>query len=205
MKKLMAFTLAILIFGLSGCATFDDLDKGLSSLRGISQNELFNALGYPDGQMQIDENTVIYAWGNDFSASYSVPTSQVTTGYVGSTPFTFRTFGTENVNVKYQCNIKYVVKGGRAYTYEYSGNIGGCMPYIERIKSHPKNNPLDSPRYDDCVKENAKAVVKSNNFDFATSVVDIEKMCMEISGYISPNLANYYIRQEIDNYNINSK
>ena len=57
MKKLV---LILCLAFLSGCATLNDLQDGLTSLEGVSQEELFATLGYPDGQMQMDEHTVVY-------------------------------------------------------------------------------------------------------------------------------------------------
>ena len=198
---------------LSGCAALDDLQEGLTSLEGVSREELFSALGYPDGQMQIDEHTIVYVWGKEFHTSYGIPTTQHMTGYMGTTPFSMQTTDMQFIPVNYMCSIKYIVKDGIASQWEYSGNTGGCKSYIERLKSRDntdavsnkknvsilrKENSLGTQAYPECLKEQAErqsAAIK----DFNALSDSIERICSEQTGYKTHNLAKFYARQALEN------
>ena len=209
MKKLL---LILCLAFLSGCATLNDLQDGLTSLEGVSQEELFATLGYPDGQMQMDEHTVVYVWGREFQSTYALPTTQNTTGYMGTTDFSMQTTGLQFFPVNNMCSIKYIVKDGIASQWEYFGNVGGCKPYIERVKHRVntdevgdrknvsilrKENSLGTQAYPECLKEQAEiqsAAIK----DFDALSARIEQICSERTGYKTHNLAKFYAGQALE-------
>lgn len=61
MRCIAGLVALVVTLGLSGCA-IERLNKGLNSLMGSHESALFQALGYPDGQQKIGDDTV-YVWG----------------------------------------------------------------------------------------------------------------------------------------------
>ncbi|MBR3674101.1 MAG: hypothetical protein IKN65_07525 [Clostridia bacterium] len=191
---------------LYGCATFADLNSGLSRLNGSTKEEVFNTLGYPDAKLEIDSDTVAYVWNNRQTGSFMVPQTTNTTGTVGmfpnSVPFSAQTTTYIPQNYNYNCTIKYIFKNNRATNYEYSGNIDGCLVYINRLKNNSNNEARESYKridYASCL-ENSASLFISKTQDFRELTDLLESYCKkESSGYI-PNLASYHARKAIDNY-----
>jgi hypothetical protein len=46
-----------------------------------------------------------------------------------------QTRGTENT-VNYQCVVKYAVRNGCAYRWDYFGDAGGCEKYMLKLKNY---------------------------------------------------------------------
>lgn len=140
MKKLLHLsTLCLLVVAFSGCATFGQLETGLGDLSGQNITTLIEVLGIPSSRTSISEDTDVYVWGNQQSGSYITPQTYTTTGNIGNTPYYAQTntFSTQSYN--YQCTIKAIVSNNTATTFEYFGNIGGCDPYIQRLKKYSKS------------------------------------------------------------------
>ena len=129
---------ALILFSamaLSACATFSNMETGLNALIGQHINTVFARIGYPQGQMQIGNETV-YAWGRSFSVNMPQYNQANTTGRIGSTPYSATTGYTTYNNVEYQCNIKVIVGPDQIVrTWEFDGNIGGCDTYSRRLKT----------------------------------------------------------------------
>ena len=202
MKKLILLMLVLLV---SGCSnSFESLQAGLDSLRGYSQEELFMALGMPDSKLQMDKDTVVYTWVNQRSGTILMPTTQTATGYIGTTPITINSYGSQPVNYNYLCTIKYVVKDGMAVSYEYNGNEGGCAPYAERVSQYKTKGPKLSDmktkmKYEDCVKQKIPMLIQ-NTQDLNELTTRTENICKGLSWNYSPNLAKFYAREAIEKY-----
>lgn len=122
---------------LAGCATFGQLEAGLSSLVGRPQAEAVNALGYPDGRQEFGADT-IYIWGRSQNTTMFLPQTQTTTGTVGMTPIYATSTSMQAIPLNYNCTIKIIVADGIIKSWDYAGNLGGCSPYIRRINEYMK-------------------------------------------------------------------
>jgi hypothetical protein len=121
---------------MSGCATFGQMDRALNSLLGEPIKEAFNALGYPDGKQEFDGD-VVYLWGVERSGSISLPQTNTIYGNIGTTPVSAQYTENQNIPINYSCQIKVVADSiGKIKTYDYSGNMGGCEPYIKRLNRY---------------------------------------------------------------------
>lgn len=133
-KSIGALVLAIT---LAGCATFGQLEAGLTALIGRPESEAFNALGYPDGKQEFGGDTV-YIWGRNQNTTMFMPSTQTTTAYVGMTPVYATTTSMQAIPMNYNCTVKIIVANGVIKSWDYSGNLGGCTPYIRRINDYTK-------------------------------------------------------------------
>lgn len=134
MKK--SLLLAALCLG--GCATFGDLDKGLASLVGQPAARAIDALGYPSAEQKFGGDTV-YVWTASRSGALVMPTTNTTSGYVGSTPFYGSTTGTQVIPMNGQCSIKIGVgPDGLITRYDWEGNRIGCEGFMKRMKPYAR-------------------------------------------------------------------
>lgn len=121
---------------LAGCATFGQMEDGLRSLMGKPDSEAFSVLGYPSAKQEFGNDTV-YSWYVSQSGSLFIPQTSITTGYVGRSPVYGTTTYTQAVPFNYNCQIKIVAdKSGIMRSWEYTGNIGGCTQYINRLSAY---------------------------------------------------------------------
>lgn len=137
-KKLASLTAPFILFG---CHTFQQLETGLGNLDDIDRAT--SVLGYPDHQMQVG-NDLVYVWARNQSGSYTLPQQQTqygnVYGNVGTTPYYGNYSTTQTVyqtyNYNYYCEIKLAFnpENQRIINWSYDGNIGGCGPYIQRLK-----------------------------------------------------------------------
>jgi hypothetical protein len=133
-----AVALCVALLALSSCATFDNIKKGLSKLRGQHIQNAINVLGYPDRERTV-AGRKIYSWHNKETGSYVTPHTNYNTGsaynpYLGSTSFNYTTttYSTENYN--HTCTIELVVDSSeRIISSQYKGNVGGCQRYANRL------------------------------------------------------------------------
>jgi hypothetical protein len=121
---------------LTGCATFGQLEEGLNSLIGKPDSEAFAVLGYPSSKQEFGNDTV-YTWYENRSGTMFIPQVATTRGHVGYTPVAGTTTYTQAVPVNYNCQIK-LIAGGNGILKQggYSGNIGGCTPYINLLNTY---------------------------------------------------------------------
>lgn len=121
---------------LTGCATFSDLENGLQTLVGKPFTTAVDVMGYPDGKMPIDSQTV-YVWGNRSVGAYSMPQTAYTSGYVGNQYYTAQTQYNQTVYYDHQCEIKLVCDSSDTIiTWQYRGNIAGCNQYISNLNAY---------------------------------------------------------------------
>jgi hypothetical protein len=134
-KSICAIGSAVLV---SGCATFGQLESGLSGLMGRNEREAFAALGYPNTKQEFGGDTV-YVWGRSTGGVMFIPQTTTYTGNVGRTPVYGTATSSQMVPVNYNCTIKLVASSsGTLKSWEYDGNIGGCEGYIKRLKAYTK-------------------------------------------------------------------
>lgn len=91
----------------------NDINRGLTALKGQDASVAYAALGYPDSQIVVDGDTVS-SWGNQQAAMLS-------TG-----PATLH------------CSLKLVIgPDHRVKSYNWNGNFGACRTYADRLNAHP--------------------------------------------------------------------
>lgn len=128
------------ICGLVGCQTFENMDAGLSSLRGKPYQAAFDVLGFPDAESKIADRRV-FSWGTRQTGSYNVPTYNTSTAYVGGKPIYIQSQGTSTEYYDYNCRIDVIVNSaGIIEQSKYEGNIGGCERYGSLLAPR-KNKP----------------------------------------------------------------
>lgn len=131
MKRIAALFLALL--GLSGCVS-QNMNNGLQSLVGQDIHAAVARLGYPSAQREMLGDT-IYVWGTSQSGVLPMTETNFTTGNVGMTPFSGSTTSTTFVPVNYNCTIQLATdKDGTIKSWQWSGNMGGCMRYANALK-----------------------------------------------------------------------
>lgn len=117
------------VIGLGGCVTFDQIDAGLSTLKGKTLKQTIAVMGYPDSERKIADKT-IYNWGNEESVTLTIPTTTSATSYVGGQAIYTSIQGSRTNTYNYSCSVDVIVgKGGTVEAVEYSGNLGGCERY----------------------------------------------------------------------------
>lgn len=136
MKKIIL----LLLIPISGCATFGQLEQGLSYMMGKPETVAFNVLGYPSGKQEFGGDTVYY-WAVSSSGTLFVPQTSTTYGSVGTAPVYGSTTYNQAVPVNYSCQIKLVADpNGYLKHWEYNGNLGGCRNYIQRVNAYYRNS-----------------------------------------------------------------
>ena len=137
MKRI--FGLFLLVISLTSCATFGQMERGLTELQGEDIQTAFNVLGYPSGKQVFGTDTVYY-WSVNSSGTLLLPHSTSTYGTVGTTPVYGTTYSTQAVPIHYNCLIKIVAdEYGTIKSWEYRGNIAGCEGYIDRLNEYYEN------------------------------------------------------------------
>lgn len=122
----------------AGCQTFENMDAGLSSLRGRPYQEAFTVLGFPDAENTIDGKRV-FTWGSRNTGSYTLPTFNSSTAYVNGQPIYIQSQGTKTETYDYHCKIDVIVgSSGLIEFTKYDGNIGGCERYARLFPRKPK-------------------------------------------------------------------
>lgn len=117
------------LVGLAGCVTFDQIDAGLSTLKGKTLEQTIAVMGYPDSERKIVGKT-IYNWGNEESLTLTTPTTTSATSYVGGQAIYTSIQGSQTNTYNYSCSVDVIVgKSGIVEEVEYSGNLGGCERY----------------------------------------------------------------------------
>lgn len=132
MKKLGIVALCAL---LGGCATWKQMDQGLSGLQGQSINAAISKIGYPSSEQTI-AGRKLYRWGASQQSAVYMPTSSYSYGTIGTnTPYSNNTTGGAYVPVNYNCSITLEADSNDVIIgYQYNGNLGGCEPYIKALK-----------------------------------------------------------------------
>ena len=132
--KYVLLALVALLLGSSCVSTH--MDKGLAALHGKKIETAFSVLGYPDSKQEFGDDT-LYVWSNSRSGGMFLPTSSTSYGYVGSTPVYGTTTYNQFVPVSYFCTIKLVTDSTDCIKHwEWSGNMGGCQGYAERLRRY---------------------------------------------------------------------
>lgn len=130
----------VFVILLASCTTFDQLEVGLQSLMGKHVQTAFSVLGHPNTKQNFIGDDV-YTWYLSQSGSIAIPQTSTTTGYVGNTPIYGSTTYMQQIPINYSCTIKLVTNSeGILNSWEYNGNIGGCMKYINRLKEYTENH-----------------------------------------------------------------
>lgn len=136
MKKTIS---VIAMLGLTGCATWGQLDEGLDSLVGRPLDVAITKLGYPATEQTI-AGRKLYRWGNSTQGMAYMPSTTTTSGILGvgarAVPYTATTDGGSYVPVSYACNLTLATNSaGIVISYQYEGNLGGCERYINALKA----------------------------------------------------------------------
>lgn len=178
MNKVRYFAFAIFISAMAGCATFGQMEGGLNSLMGRSEQEAFSVLGYPSGKQQFGNDTV-YIWEVSRSGTLLVPQTVTTYGSVGAIPIYGTTTYNQAVHVNNNCLIKIAANsGGILINWEYDGNYGGCSSYINRLDTYNKlRNPKTQNQADISIDEKkgwVKVISEANGCDSPAEVAQIK-------------------------------
>ncbi len=127
--------LLLIILSFTACSSvYTDLEMGLESLKNTPQEQVFNALGYPDTKIELDEETTLFIWDTNKISTHTIPRTNTITNVVNNTLVTrtYTTYSTQNYTNS--CTIKYAVKDKKAYKWEFSGDRGTCANYVDRLK-----------------------------------------------------------------------
>jgi hypothetical protein len=124
---------------LSGCATFGQLETGLNGLIGQDIGSAISVLGFPSSERNIAGMRLV-EWGRSNNATFAMPTTSTSTGYVqsgaGVATYTSTTNSSVPVTMNFNCHIALQVGPDNIIRrYQYEGNLGGCAPYINALKS----------------------------------------------------------------------
>ena len=127
---------------LTGCSTFEDIDKGLSNLYGQHIDSLIAKIGYPNKQNEV-AGRKLYVWDSSQTVSYSMPVTNYNSGSVnaygtyGSAYGTYSGTSTSWVPqvANYFCTITVEVDSSETIVAaQYGGNIGGCERYAAAFR-----------------------------------------------------------------------
>ncbi|UVK49123.1 hypothetical protein BPNPMPFG_006833 (plasmid) [Mesorhizobium sp. AR07] len=119
---------------LYGCHTMENMDAGLTSLRGQPYQEAFRVLSFPDAESMIAHKRV-FTWVTRDAGSYTVPTFNSGTAYVNGEPIYVETQGTATEIYDDHCKIDVIVgSSDMIEDIKYDGNIGGCERYARRFR-----------------------------------------------------------------------
>ena len=148
-KPVKSLLFALLISTLTGCSTFKDLDRGLSSSHGQHIDSLIAKIGDPSGQDEADGRKV-YVWDSSETVSYTNPTLSINApsvvyhsgsvdafrrfadrvGVLGSVTTTWET----KVETHF-CTITVEVDDSEAVvSAQREGNIDGCERYAAALR-----------------------------------------------------------------------
>ena len=139
MKKLIFFSL----FFLASCATFENIDYGLSQLKGQPVDRLISIIGYPDYDRTIAGRRLL-VWNTNQNVTVTTPVTTYNTGSAnvyGSGGYGYGTYsGTSTTyvptTVNYNCTITVEVdRRMRIVRHEVEGNIGGCERYASALSA----------------------------------------------------------------------
>jgi len=129
--------IAVLALSLAGCTTPEEIRSGANTFKGQNYRVAFAKLGFPDAENKIAGHTV-YTWGNRNSGSYTVPTYQTATSYVGGQVVTTNFQGSRTESFDYHCKLDLIVDGsGTVVDTKVTGNIGGCERYAQFAPKKP--------------------------------------------------------------------
>jgi hypothetical protein len=131
MKKILIF---FLLFTLSSCTTFDDMNKGLSRYSGQHIHTLILTIGYPNAQREI-AGKKLYVWDSRQNISFSIPQTSSSTivGPSGVYTGTSTTMVPHNLNS--YCTITVEVNSSdMIVNYEWYGNILGCERFAKSFR-----------------------------------------------------------------------
>lgn len=123
---------------LSGCATWGQFDDGLRSLVGRPLDEAINVLGMPSSERTVAGRRYIQwsSWHSDVIPAISTSTTHgaVHNGRSAAN-YSATSLSTSYEPVDYACIITLEVDAdNRVRRGQYEGNMGGCEPYIWRLK-----------------------------------------------------------------------
>jgi len=118
---------------LAGCVTFEQVDKGLSTLKGKTLNEVIAILGYPDAERTI-AGKKIYTWANRNAGTYTLPTTNTVTTWVDGYPVTSTVYGSTTESYDYHCKVDVIFGKNVVEEVQYKGNLGGCEQYAKLAK-----------------------------------------------------------------------
>lgn len=145
MKRVVIGLVAVI--SLAGCATFGQLETGLNSLIGQDLSVAVAQLGFPSAEREVAGMRLV-EWGRSNNATFAMPTSSTTTGYVQSgnrtANYSATTMSSTPVTMNFQCHITLQVDSANIVRrYQYEGNLGGCQPYIRALKEQAESANYD--------------------------------------------------------------
>ncbi|WP_369326529.1 hypothetical protein AB6N01_20610 [Alcaligenes nematophilus] len=135
MKKIAHF---VMLATLSGCATWGQMDDGLTGLHGHSIDEAIRLIGYPASEKVIAGRR-IFTWSSNSMGTIAMPQTSYSQGnvYAGgvSSAYYATTTSTAYMPVSYYCSISLEVsESGLIVGHQYDGNLGGCSGFINALK-----------------------------------------------------------------------
>jgi hypothetical protein len=141
-SAISAFLAGVMV-ALGGCTTWGQMQKGLQTLNGQPLDAAVRTLGYPNSETNIAGMHLV-AWSSNSSGTVFLPQTSNTYGTAYASNGNFATYsGTTSyvvpMQLNYSCTITMqvspdgVIQGSR-----YSGNMGGCHPYIQALNQMRK-------------------------------------------------------------------
>ncbi|MNK33418.1 hypothetical protein D3C87_518990 [compost metagenome] len=122
---------------LAGCATWGQMDTGLSALHGRQLSTAVNVLGYPTAENRVAGMRQVM-WSSSNSGVLYLPQTSTTYGtaygtggyanYSATTNYMAPMAFNHNCTITLRVSDQDVILG-----HQYQGNLGGCTPYIEAL------------------------------------------------------------------------
>ncbi|WP_155122689.1 hypothetical protein [Burkholderia ubonensis] len=134
MKKML---IALAPMALAGCMTWGGFEQNLTSLVGEPLDVAVSKLGYPNGERNVAGHH-IYVWSSSSTGIVTMPQTSYGTATAFNSFGSTTAFGSTTTYVPmavgYNCEIDLEVDmANRIRSYQYNGNIGGCMRYNRRL------------------------------------------------------------------------
>ncbi|MBX3597360.1 MAG: hypothetical protein KF874_07300 [Rhizobiaceae bacterium] len=126
--------LATALLAAAGCTTSQDFELGLMSLEGRPYKEAFYALGFPDGEREIDGKRVFY-WGPRRHGFANTMATTTSSGIMLDNGLYLETQHIEVSPYEDECHIEAIVgRSGLIEHTRFDGTLMGCGPYAERLR-----------------------------------------------------------------------
>jgi len=130
-------TLICVLISFAGCMSmsWEPMDEGLAALQGRHLDAAIDVLGLPSNERQI-AGRKLFVWSTTSTGLLFNPATSTTSGNFGTVPYSQITNFSSFTPVGYECEISLQVDEQNVIQrFQYSGNLGGCRVYMERLRA----------------------------------------------------------------------